>query len=232
MPQRTRYTGPMCRAKLKSPGTHGDGTCHRAPMANGRCYFHGGATPAGIASAHFKTGKYSKYCALLPADWARHFHPDHPRIVELVEELALTDSSIAAALVHLQAGEATAPHWQDACAAKDTFKRARDAKDLTAMAAQFDRLDALLTGGASRERTADKLFDRVALRAKLVAVESKRRKDAHEMVDRADFGRFAKAVLRAVATHVRDPATRGTIQDDVLRLLAMSRGALIDGDAA
>src|ERR1700681_3876915 len=108
MPKRTPYTGPLCGAKLRAPGAAGDGTCHRAPMPNGRCYVHGGATPAGIASAHFQTGKHSKYFALLPADWAPHYHPDNPRIVELVEELALTESSIAACLVQLQGGDAAA----------------------------------------------------------------------------------------------------------------------------
>jgi len=199
-------------------------------MANGRCYFHGGATPAGIASAHFKTGKHSKYVSLLPADWAPHFHPDNPRIVELIEELALTDSQIAAYLVQLQAGDATTPRWEDACEAKDTFKRARDAKDLKAMAAQFERLDALLTGGANRERTMDKMFDRVALRAKLVAVESKRRKDEQDMVDRAAFGRFAKAVLMAVAGHIVDVHVRAAIQADVLRMLGIAQ-CTIDGEA-
>jgi hypothetical protein len=63
---------------------------------------------------------------------AEHFHPDDPRISELIEELALTESSIAAYLVQRQAGDATAPNWKDACEAKDTFKRARDSKDLKA----------------------------------------------------------------------------------------------------
>ncbi len=199
-------------------------------MGNGRCYFHGGATPAGIASANFKTGKHSKYLAWLPADFAPHFHPDHPRVVELIEELALTESSIAGYLVQLQAGDATAPNWKDACEAKDAFKRARDAKDLTAMAAQFDRLDAWLTVGASRERTIDRLFDRVALFAKLVAVESKRRKDAQDLVDRAAFGRFAKAVLLAVAGHIVDVHVRAAIQADVLRMLGIAQ-CTIDGEA-
>jgi hypothetical protein len=225
---RKAWTGPICAAKLRSPGAHGDGQCHRAPMANGRCYFHGGATPAGIASANFKTGQYSKYLAWLPADFAPHFHPDHPQIVELNEELALTVSSIASYLVQLQAGDATAPNWKDACEAKDAFKRARDAKDLTAMAAQFDRLDAWLTVGASRERTLDKMFDRVALRAKLVAVESKRRKDEQDLVDRAVFGRFAKAILLAVASHIGDLRVRAAIQADVLRLLGIAHAAIDD----
>lgn len=35
--------------------------CKRSPMPNGRCSKHGGMTPAGVASPHFKHGKYSKY---------------------------------------------------------------------------------------------------------------------------------------------------------------------------
>ena len=75
--------------------------------------------------------------------------------------------------------------------------------------------------GASREHATDRLFDRVELRAKLVAVESKRRKDEQEMVDRALFGRFAKAVLLAVAGHIVDLRVRAAIQDDVLRTLGI-----------
>jgi len=33
-------------------------------MKNGRCRLHGGATPRGTDSPHFKTGRYSKYIRL------------------------------------------------------------------------------------------------------------------------------------------------------------------------
>ena len=75
--------------------------------------------------------------------------------------------------------------------------------------------------GADGSDATDRLFDRVELRAKLVAVESKRRKDEQEMVDRALFGRFAKAVLLAVAGHIVDVRVRAAIQDDVLRTLGI-----------
>lgn len=45
-----------CGAKTRQ-GT----PCQRAPMKNGRCYLHGGKTPSGIESPHFKHGRYSKY---------------------------------------------------------------------------------------------------------------------------------------------------------------------------
>lgn len=45
----------VCGAKLRGK----DKTCQRAPMANGRCRLHGGATPSGPDSPHYKTGRYA-----------------------------------------------------------------------------------------------------------------------------------------------------------------------------
>lgn len=46
----------ICGAKRR------DGSpCQRKPSLNGRCYLHGGKTPKGVDSPHFKTGAHSKY---------------------------------------------------------------------------------------------------------------------------------------------------------------------------
>ena len=45
----------VCGAKLRGK----DKTCRRAPMANGRCRLHGGATPSGPESPNFKHGRYA-----------------------------------------------------------------------------------------------------------------------------------------------------------------------------
>lgn len=74
------------------------------------------------------------------------------------------------------------------------------------------------------------LWDLVERRSRLVAVESRRRKDEHEMVERAEFGRFARAFLTAVATHIEDRALRAKIQDDALRILSISQVVLVAGD--
>ncbi len=70
-----------------------------------------------------------------------------------------------------------------------------------------------------RKQLADQ-FDR---KARLVAVESRRRKDEHDMVERSEFARFTKVLLLAIAAHVDDPRVRGKIQADVLRVLAISQ---------
>lgn len=58
------YTGKKCGARKRS----GPGCCTKPGTgAGGRCRWHGGATPTGLASPHWKTGKRSKH-----ARWARY----------------------------------------------------------------------------------------------------------------------------------------------------------------
>lgn len=45
----------VCGAKTRSGES-----CKRAPMRNGRCYLHGGASLGGYAHPNFKHGLYSK----------------------------------------------------------------------------------------------------------------------------------------------------------------------------
>ena len=47
--------GKVCGAKLRGKNAY----CQKAPMANGRCRLHGGKTPSGPDSPHFKHGKYA-----------------------------------------------------------------------------------------------------------------------------------------------------------------------------
>lgn len=187
-PQRGRK---ICGAKLRSPGKHGDWKCHIAPMPNGKCYRHGGATPAGIASPHFKHGRDSRYLKHLPVSLALHFDPDSKNLVALTEELGVLEARII-----------------------DVLDRMKGAAKIT----------------TAHRKELDDLFDR---KSRLVSVESRRRKDEHEMVARDQFGRFAAALLGAVGMHVEDAKVRGLIQEDVLRVLALSQVPLLQaGDGA
>lgn len=75
-----------CGAKTRSGAP-----CRGAAMANGRCRLHGGATPAGIASANFRHGRYSKD---LPARLAARFTEAQadPELLSLRAEIALIDA--------------------------------------------------------------------------------------------------------------------------------------------
>lgn len=47
--------GKVCGAKLRNKNAY----CQKTPMANGRCRLHGGKTPSGPDSPHFKHGRYA-----------------------------------------------------------------------------------------------------------------------------------------------------------------------------
>lgn len=153
------------------------------------CRLHGGDSPSGIASPHFKHGKDSRYIHVLPQELARHFDATDPRLVELSEEIAILKAGVASMLSRMQEAKRVSP--------------------------------------AMRKE----LFDLTERVSRIVAAESRRRKDEHEMVSRDEFGRFAKAVLMAVASHVLDAPTRGKIQEDVMRMLAISQVSLVTAEA-
>lgn len=86
-------TRGICGAK-----TRRGGKCHvTALYPNGRCRVHGGATPSGPASPHFKTGRYSRI-GLLPANLASHYARTSAQLdqelLALVDEIALIDARI------------------------------------------------------------------------------------------------------------------------------------------
>lgn len=73
-------------------------------MPNGRCRLHGGRTPAGVASPHFKTGRYSK---VLPARLLERYQTAlaDPDLLAMHDEIALLDAQ----LQEIVAGD---PDWE------------------------------------------------------------------------------------------------------------------------
>lgn len=192
-------------------------------MANGKCPLHGGKSLAGIASPAFVNGKTSKYLDCLPDTLAKHFDPDAPRLVELTEDLALLKAGILELLERAKSEDAGMAKWKEAAAAFGQFVKARDRKQAKVMVQQLDVLERLLVAGAAAETDRAQVWDLIDRRARAVAVESRRRKDEHDMVERSEFARFAAALLKVIAGHIEDRQLRQTMQDDLLRILALSQ---------
>lgn len=81
-----------CGAKTRA-GT----PCRRRPMANGRCYMHGGKALVGTANPAFKTGRYSKY---LPARLTERYHEAlaDTELLALRDEIAVLDARLSEVL--------------------------------------------------------------------------------------------------------------------------------------
>lgn len=65
--------------------------CQGQAMANGRCRMHGGSTPQGMASVHYKHGRYSKALAGTLLDRFEQSLND-PDLLALEAEIALVDA--------------------------------------------------------------------------------------------------------------------------------------------
>lgn len=74
-------------------------------MPNGRCYVHGGKTPYGAASPHYKTGRYSKY---VPGNLAEIYDERRadPDLLSLHDNVALLDVRIIELLNDMDRGAA------------------------------------------------------------------------------------------------------------------------------
>ena len=71
--------------------TRAGGKCQRAPMENGRCRLHGGATPSGPASPNYKHGRYaSVFRGHLAEKFSHAMADDKP--LDLLPELAVQRS--------------------------------------------------------------------------------------------------------------------------------------------
>lgn len=104
-PMHVEGTTMQCHAKTRSGAP-----CRGQAMLNGRCRMHGGATPAGVALPHFRTGRRSRD---LPARLAARYQEarSDPQLLELREGIALVDARIADLLARVDAGESGA-RWR------------------------------------------------------------------------------------------------------------------------
>lgn len=107
----------ICGAKTKQGQP-----CRGKPMTNGRCRLHGGLTPGGIASPHFKQGRWSKY---IPKGLAASYeeYRNDPDLLSLNDDVALLRSITSTHLKAMEKGD-TSPAWIEAKKAFDEMEAA------------------------------------------------------------------------------------------------------------
>lgn len=108
--------GQTCGAKTRD----GD-PCKNAPVTGSkRCRMHGGKTPSGVASVHFKHGRYSKNLPTHLADDYEEALLD-PNTLDLYDEIALTTAHINYLLAQASAGVEVS--WSTIQEAQDLRRR-------------------------------------------------------------------------------------------------------------
>lgn len=206
-----------CTAKAKQSGKQ----C-QLPAVPGstKCRIHGGLTPRGIASPHFKTGKYSQY---MPERLLNRYHEAiaDAALLELDHEIALVDSRLADLLFRVDTGEA-GKHWKDARKHNDDIQRGLNTDDYGRMLDACKELDRVLGEALTDHEAWMEISTLLDQRRKLVESQRKRMIEQQQMITAEQAMSFVAAVIDSVKRNVTDKAALQMISLDIAKLTAVN----------
>lgn len=197
-----------CGARLRNrPGRH----CTRLPLrGKTRCRHHGGLSPSGVAHYNFKTGIHSKALAGTPLGELYEQARANPDIIQLTEQIALLDARNDQLFGQFGTGESQEA-WTQVREGLSMLREAQKSRDGAAMVAALTTISAAVDRGENDAAIWAELRTNISLRRKLVDSESRRRKDALEMLDTTRVMAIMGAVAQAVKDEVPDPRQRQAV---------------------
>jgi hypothetical protein len=211
--------------QCKAYSRRNQGPCRQHAMrGKDVCRMHGGKSWMGPGSATFRHGRRSKF---LPSRLAAAYQDamSDPKLMELRQEIALVDARIQDLLSRVDTGEA-GEVWHKAQAAMMRFEREKAKQNLDGMQLALNRLQTLITRGASDYATWHEIGEQIEQRRKLCDSEARRLHLAHDTLT-ADRAMVLLAVIvDTVRRHVQDRAVLGAIAAD---LQALGMGGVADG---
>jgi hypothetical protein len=186
------------------------------------CRMHGGKTPRGPASAHYKTGRHSTFLpSSMFAAYGAALHD--PELMSLRQEIALVDARIIDVLKRVDTGEAGVL-WSQAQDAMARFERAKAKQDVDAMHAALAEVQRLITGGTADYAAWHEVGALIEQRRKLVESEQRRLTLSAEVLSREQALALMGQVVDILRRHVPDRQVLQAIALDMQALGHRSNG--------
>jgi len=199
-------------------------------MTNGRCRIHGGLTPSGAASPHFRTGRRSKY---LPERLLTKYQEtqDDPDLIELRDEVNLVDLRVNELLEGLGKGAATVL-WTELAERFAVYMRLKNSYTEADRMKADDALmaiDDLVCRGVSDSRSWAEIFALVEQRRKLSESEVKRLNTMGQLITTEKVMALIHAVGASVRKHVTDPKVLQNVQRELVAIATNGDREQTDG---
>ncbi|MBL8179983.1 MAG: hypothetical protein JNL64_00045 [Blastocatellia bacterium] len=203
-----------CGAKLRKK----DAYCrNKAILVNGRCRNHGGLTPKGIASPHYKHGRYSRHLPTHVRD--RYYESlNDPELTALRDDLALIDIHISEVLMemHSPAADVDTKLFRDKIElcrlelleSDPANKLVRDVVDV------LDEVDAVIGRGARNAGDLSRLLSLLEQRRKTAESENRRVFRSNNAFTVEQAIAFVRLLGYSVKRHVTDPRQRSAVYED------------------
>lgn len=203
-----------CTARSKRTGE----PCKRYPTPGRKvCRFHGGHQLRGIASPHWKDGKYSKVLPLGMTAAYERARTD-PELIALRDELAVVDARLTTLLGDITAG-APSDLWQQLRATWTRIETAQARSDTATATEGLRTLRELIQQGAAASAGWAEVYEAMALRRSLADTERKRLEAMQATVTVDRVLALMTALGQSVRKHVKDRATLVAITEDIADLV-------------
>ena len=177
---------------------------------------HGGNTPRGMASPHYKDGKYSRHAPKLLAERIEAATRDGT-LTDLTDEIAVIQA-LAQERIAMMGQTTSAEDWSEAARLWAEYGDAVRWGDEDAASGLRGQMDVVLERGTNVQGHEDavlKLFDK---KARMVKAHSEQRMAAGLTLSYNAVVYLVGQVLSLVTLHVKDPAALTAIRRGVMEL--------------
>lgn len=167
--------------KCGSKKQTGPGYCMHDPMdGRTRCYNHGGKTPVGALSPHFKHGLRSAY---MPQRLLPRFETaqSDPELLSVLNSAAIVQARVDELLEQVYEGEAGA-NWRELKKLWSQFQRHKRSGNVPGMQEALELIDQPMERGFAGHAAWEELGLQLDRHARLVAQEQKRRDKLQAMM--------------------------------------------------
>lgn len=215
--------------------TRAGGECKNWAMPNGRCRMHGGKTPKGIASPHWKTGRYAKY---LPSNLLDRYQREanDPELLALDDEIALARSRLSALLERIESMPDAGASWRDLRKMFARFERAqREVQTLeegrererkvTEAAEALEMVRMIIRRGVAEWAAWGEIIDLTDQVRRLTASEQKRRIDGEHILHIQDVLSLFDYTVNLINEIVSDPREKSRLSEGLYRFSSRMDGA-------
>lgn len=213
---------PICASGQHRPNKFGDYVCIRSPIAGRtRCRQHGGATPCGVDSPHFKTGEHSRIMKALPQRMQAAYEAslNDPAILDLKSSVALIDSRILDLISRVDTKE-SGSSWKAVERAFADLVAAIRSDDKRGQSAALSELDQMIRVGKGDADIWIEITRLADDRRKHVETQQRLEMAGDKAVPIGELVTMMGAFLNLVQTVISNPEEKRRLSDGIERLIA------------
>lgn len=205
---------PRCGALTRD----GD-ECSNPPMVDRtRCRMHGGATPRGMASPHYRHGRRAR---VLPARLQERYEAAaaDQDLLSIRQDVALLSALIDDKL-EAWAESSQGPDWQQVFNQIDLIVSSFRVWDWTRSEAELRALAESVSERRAESQVVEEVRSLIDQRARLAAQEHRRLVDLHQVLTVEQVVTFASALAQIVREEVADVVAHQRVEERFSRLLS------------